>query len=141
MLVVYTYPIPRPSDVLDLSLIPLDDLPTTVLDICDHQRDLVLWFGYLDGWMLNSREEVLLRRALRKFECILFTCFPLALPFAWQNEIRTIYTRDPHGASHINNDGGVIHDGRETEHGHTGSGTPAQRFDYQGGKTGGPPQG
>lgn len=120
MLDVYTYPIPRPPHVLDLSLTPLEDLSTAVMDIYDHQRDVVLWFGYLDGWMLNPREEVLLRKALRKFHCILFTCFPLSLSFAWQNEIRTIYTDSSHGASHINHDGRAVHDGRTTEHGHTG---------------------
>lgn len=141
MLEVYTYPIPRPAHSLDLSFLPLQELPTAVLDIYDHQREVVLWFGYLDGWMLTSREEILLRKALRKFHCILFTCVPLALPLAWQNEITTIYTATPNGASHINNDGGIIHDGSETEHGHSGSGTPAERIDYQSGKAGGPAQG
>ena len=141
MLDVYTYRIPRPSDVLDLSLIPLEDLPTTVIDICDHQRDVVLWFGYLDGWMMSPREEVLIRKALRTFHCILFTCVPLALPLAWQNEIQTIYTADPYGGSNINHNGCTVHDGRETEHRHTGARTPTQRIDYQGGKTGSPAQG
>ncbi len=119
MLDVYTYPISRPPHSLDLSLTPLEDLSTAVMDIYDHQRDAVLWFGYLDGWMLNPREEVLLRKALRKFHCVLYTCFPLSLSFAWQNEIGTIYTDSSHGASHINHDGRAVHDGRTTEHGHT----------------------
>ena len=141
MLDVYTYPIPRPANTLDLSLTPLEELPTAVLDICDHQRDVVLWFGYLDGWMLNPREEVLLRRALRKFDCVLYTCFPLSLSFAWQNEIRTIYTARSHGATNTDNDGGTVHNGRTTEHRHSGSGTTFERIDHQGGKTGSPPQG
>lgn len=141
MLEVYTYPIPRPPRSLDLSFLPLNELPTAVLDIYDHQRDVVLWFGYLDGWMLTSREEILLRKALRKFDCVLFTCVPLALPLAWQNEIQTIYTADPYGGSNINHNGRTVHDGRETEHGHTGARAPAERIDYQGGKTGSPAQG
>ena len=141
MLEVYTYCISRPARAIDLSLTPLEELSTAVLDIYDHQREGTLWFGYLDGWMLTPREEVLMRKALRKFDCILFTAVPLALPFAWQNEIRTIYTRDPHGDSHINNDGSLVHDGREIEHRHSGSGTSFERIDHQGGKTGCPPQG
>ena len=141
MLEVYTYPISRPTGVIDLSLTPLDELPTAVLDICHHQRDATLWFGYLDGWMMTPREEVLLRKALRKFECILFTCVPLALPLAWQNEIRTIYTANPHGASHINHDGRAVHDGRQTEYGHSRAGTSAERMHHQDREAGCPPQG
>lgn len=141
MLDVYAYPIPRPSGVIDLSLIPLDELPTAVIDICDHQRDVTLWFGYLDGWMLNPREEVLLRKALRKFQCILFTSVPLALPLAWQNEIGTIYTANPHGASHINHDGRTVHDERQTEHRYTGSGTSFERIHHQDREAGSPAQG
>ena len=141
MLTVYTYPFPRPSHALDLSLIPLDELPTAVMDIHDHQRDAVLWFGYLDGWMLTPREEVLLRKVIRKFDCILFTCFPLSLSFAWQNEIDVIYTARPHGASHINHDGRVVHDGRTFEHGHSRSGTSFERVHHQGGETGSSSQG
>ena len=121
MLDVYTYPIPRPSGALDLSLTPLDELADTVLDICAHQRDVVIWFGYLDGWMLNPREEVLIRKALRKFPCVVVTCFPLALSLAWQNEIRTIYTTEGNGGSHTDNNGGAVHDGRKAGYGHSGS--------------------
>lgn len=126
MLDVYVYPIPRPSGAIDLSLTPLDELPTAVMDIYEHQREAVLWFGYLDGWMLTPREEVLMRKALRKFDCQLFTCFPLALPLAWQNEIRTIYTVRPHGASHIDHDGRAVHDGRETEYRHSSTRTASE---------------
>jgi hypothetical protein len=93
MLTVYTYPVPRPAGALDLSLMPLDELADAVSDICNHQRDAVLWFGYLDGWMLVPREEVLIRKALRKFPCVLVTSFPLALSPAWKNEIDVLYTQ------------------------------------------------
>lgn len=117
MLDVYTYSIDRPPQSLDLSLTPLDELADAVMDIYDHQRDVVLWFGYLDGWMLTPREEVLLRKALRKFDCALVTCFPFSLSLAWQNEIKTIYTTGGNGAPHTDNDGGAVHDGREAGHG------------------------
>ena len=121
MLDVYTYPLPRPAECLDLSLTPLDELADTVLDICSHQRGAVLWFGYLDGWMLAPREEVLIRKALRKFTCVLVTCFPLSLSLAWQNEIGTIYTVDGNGASYSDNHGGTVHNEREAGHGRLGS--------------------
>ena len=141
MLEVYTYPIPRPAGAIDLSLTPLDELASAVVDIHDHQREGILWFGYLDGWMLSPREEVLVRKALRKFDCLLFTAVPLALPFAWQNEIKTIYTRDPHGASNTHDNGGIVHDGRSVEYGRAGSGASAERRHYQGGEAGSPPPG
>ncbi len=116
MLDIYTYPVPRPPGSLDLSLLPLDSLAAAVTDICDHQHGIVLWFGYLDGWMLTPREEVVLRRAIRKFECHLVTSVPVSLSVAWQNELRTVYTGDPHGDSHTHHHGGVIHNGSETGH-------------------------
>ena len=121
MLDVYTYPIPRPAGCIDLSLTSLDSLADTVLDICNHQRDVVIWFGYLDGWMVTPREEVLIRKALRKFTCILITHFPLSLSLAWQNEIRTIYTADGNGASYVDHHGCAVHNGREAGHGRLGS--------------------
>lgn len=121
MLDVYTHPIPRPAGCIDLSLTPLDELADTVLDICAHQRDVVVWLGYLDGWMVTPREEVLIRKALRKFTCVLVTCFPLSLSLAWQNEIRTIYTAEGNGASYTDNHGGAVYDGRKAGHGCLGS--------------------
>ena len=117
MLDVYTYCTSRPPGCLDLSLLPLDELTTAVLDICAHQREGVLWLGYLDAWMLTPREEVLIRKALRKFTCVLVTAFPLSLSLAWQNEIRTIYTAGGNGSSYSDNHGGAVHDGREAGHG------------------------
>ena len=93
MLTVYTYPVPRPPGALDLSLTPLDELADAAMNVYNHQRDITIWFGYLDGWMLAPREEVLLRNLLRKFPCVLVTLFPLALSPAWKNEIDTLYTQ------------------------------------------------
>jgi hypothetical protein len=130
MLDVYMYPIPRPPGSLDLSQTPLDSLADAVVDICDHQRDVVLWFGYLDGWMLNPREEALIRKALRKFTCILVSCVPLALSVAWQNELRTIYTAKPYGATHIDDNGSAVHDGSKTGYGDSGEHTTAGQFNH-----------
>ena len=69
MLEVYTFKVERPPHWIDLSMTPLEELAQTVEDICVHQTDVRLWFGYLDGWMLTPHEEVILRKALRKFTC------------------------------------------------------------------------
>jgi hypothetical protein len=120
MLDVYTHPIPRPQGSLDLSLTPLDELADTVLDICAHQKDIVIWFGYLDGWMLTPRDEVLLRKALRKFTCIVVSCFPVAFSLAWQNEIRAVITSEGNGFPHTDHNGRSVHNEREAGYGHSG---------------------
>ena len=100
MLTVYTRPTQRPpGTTVDLSAIPLDGLIDAALAVHAHQSSAVLWFGYLDGWMLTPHEEVLLRKVLRKFECSLVSAFPLSLSQAWKNEIRTIYTTEGNGAA------------------------------------------
>ena len=92
MLTVYTHRIPKPKDCLDFSTIPLDELCDAAIAVHDHQKGLHIWLGYIDGWMLNPREEAILRRILRKFHCSLVTHFPFALSQSWKNEIDTIYT-------------------------------------------------
>lgn len=93
MLDVYTFRTSRPADAIDVSTLPLDELPAAMQDMCAHQTHAVVWLGYLDGWMLSPREEILMRPALRKLTCILVTAFPLALPHAWQNEIDKVFTQ------------------------------------------------
>lgn len=121
MLVVYTYQRFRPQNTIDLSTIPLNEFAQSVQDIVDHQKDVELWFGYLDGWMLQPKEEVIMRKALRKFECHAVSFFPLSLPQSWKNEIRTIYTIKPHGDSDTDNNGGAVHHGGPIGYGGIGS--------------------
>lgn len=121
MLTVYTYPETRPRGTIDLSTIPLSELAGHVQDIVHHQRNVQLWFGYLDGWMLTPQEDVLLRKAIRKFECFVVSSFPLAFSQSWKNEIRFIYTARPHGATNSNDNGGIVHNGHEIGYGSVGS--------------------
>jgi hypothetical protein len=121
MLIVYTYPRFRPSNTIDLSTIPLNELAQTVQDIVDHQKDIELWFGYIDGWMLTPHEDVLLRKALRKFTCHVVSFFPLSLSQSWKMEVQTIYTDKPHGDSDSNNHGSSVHDGSSIGYGGVGS--------------------
>lgn len=117
MLTVYTYRIPKPMHVFDVSDTPLDELADRCLDIFHHQRDVTLWFGYLDGWMLNPREEVLLRKVIRAFPCVCVSLFPLAFSQAWKNEIDTIYTDSSHGDANSNHNGGSLQHGSSFEYG------------------------
>ena len=99
MLVVYTHRIPKPADCMDLSGLPLDELCEAALNICEHHKTGVIWLGYLDGWMLTPREEVVMRDLIRRFSCSLVSHFPVSLPHAWKNEIKTIYTSQSNGDS------------------------------------------
>lgn len=121
MLVVYTYPRFRPQNTIDLSTIPLNEFAQTVQDIVDHQRNVELWFGYIDGWMLTPHEEVILRKAIRKFECHAVSFFPLAFSQSWKNEIRSIYTDRLDGEPDTHNNGSSLHNGCEIGYGGVGS--------------------
>ncbi len=93
MLTVYTYKIPKPEHCIDLSMLSLSELVESVVSISNHQKnETIIWFGYLDGWMLCPQEEVLFRKIIRTFPCILVSHFPLSLSQAWKNEIDILYT-------------------------------------------------
>jgi hypothetical protein len=116
MLSVYTYPIPKPVDVFDLSETPLEQLADTATAILTHHKTAVIWFGYLEGWMLTPMEEVRLRKVIRAFPCIAVSRVPLSFSNAWKMEIDTIYTASPHGHSDSDDNGGLAHAGREVQH-------------------------
>lgn len=99
MLVVYTYPTTRPADAMDLSVLPLDEVCEAAMTICEHHKTGKIWLGYLDGWMLTPREEVVMRRLIRNFACSLVSKYPVSLPHAWKNEIETIYTAPLNGGT------------------------------------------
>ena len=109
MLTVYMFRTEKPPGAFDLSTIPLDELAAAVSAIVAHHTSGHVWLGYMEGWMLSPREEVLLRPALRGFECSCVSFFPLALPHAWKNELDTIYTTEGNGASKAHDNGGAVH--------------------------------
>ena len=121
MLILYTYPRFRPQKTIDLATVPLQEFAHTVQNIVDHQKDVELWFGYIDGWMLTPHEEVILRKAIRKFECHAVSFFPLAFSQCWKNEIRFIYTDNPHGEPDTDNNGSSVHYGSAIGYGGFGS--------------------
>jgi hypothetical protein len=76
MLTVYTYPISKPDDCYDVSKLSLEDgFLETIRSIIEHQKGGTIWFGYLEGWMLTPHEEVILRKAIRNFHCIVVSHF------------------------------------------------------------------
>jgi hypothetical protein len=119
MLTVYTYTIPKPADVFDLSETPLEKIAETATAILSHHKTAVIWFGYLEGWMLTPMEEVQLRAVIRAFPCIAVSRVPLSFSNAWKMEIDTIYTTPPHGDPQTDNHGGSVFAGREGEHDNT----------------------
>ena len=116
MLTVYTYPIPKPTDCYDVSKLSLEDgFLETVCSIIEHQKDGTIWFGYLEGWMLTPHEEVILRKAIRTFHCIVVSHFPLSFSQAWKNEIDWVYTvRKHNGSTDTHNNGSTVHNGSKT---------------------------
>lgn len=121
MLVVYTYHRERPPKSIDLSIIPLQDLATNIQSIVQHHEKADIWFGYLEGWMLSPQEEVLIRKAIRKFTCHVVSFFPLSFSQSWKNEILSIYTTDLNGRSNTHDNGCIIHDGEAIGYGGIGS--------------------
>jgi len=115
MLTIYTYPIPKPPNCYDMSRLSLEDtFVDTIKSFSDHQTTGTLWLGYLDGWMLTPCEEVILRKAIRTFNCIVVSKFPHSFSHAWKNEIDWVYTINPNnGPSHTHDNGSSLHDERK----------------------------
>jgi hypothetical protein len=115
MLTIYTYRIPKPAECYDMSRLSLEEsFVDTIKSISEHQTSGTIWFGYLEGWMLTPYEEVILRKALRTFHCIVVTRFPHSFSHAWKNETDWVYTEPPnHGSPDTHNNGRTLHDGRQ----------------------------
>ena len=73
MLTVYVYNARKPADCFDLSYQTLDTFTDTALGILAHHKTAVLWFGYLEGWMLTPEDETKLRAVIRAFDCHVVT--------------------------------------------------------------------
>jgi hypothetical protein len=115
MLTIYTYRIPKPAECYDMSRLSLEEsFVDTIKSISEHQTSGTIWFGYLEGWMLTPYEEVILRKALRTFHCIVVTRFPQSFSHAWKNETDWVYTEPPNnGSPDTHNNGRTLHDGRQ----------------------------
>ena len=136
MLTVYTYRIPKPPNCLDVSGLLLDELKESITAIVNHQKRCTVWLGYLDGWMLTPMEEVILRKLLRNFDCIVISKYPLSFSQAWKNEIVSVYNDSLNGLSNINDNGSALHNGCPPGNEQVSGDTSADRQDNQNRKTG-----
>jgi hypothetical protein len=116
MLIVYVYPAKKPADCFDLSYEPLNGFADTALGILAHHKTAVLWFGYLEGWMISPEDETRMRAVIRTFDCHVMSREPLSFSQAWKNEISVVHVRDINGASNSNNDGGAVDSERPSQH-------------------------
>lgn len=109
----------RNKSTIDLSKIPSDQLADECDRILQHHAGCILFLGFVEpGWMLDPRHEARIRLAIRKFESHIVTLHLESLPFAWKNEIDTLYTKDSKdGCPKTINDGCVVHDEPETTNG------------------------
>jgi len=109
----------RNKCTIDLSKIPSDQLADECDRILQHHADCILFLGFLEpGWMLDPRHEARIRLSIRKFESYIVTLHLESLPFAWKNEIDTLYTKDSKdGRSKAIDDGCIVHAELETTNG------------------------
>jgi hypothetical protein len=106
MLHVYLFET-KPDCMIDLSRIPSSELANECIKIMNHHNECIIFFGFLEpGFMLDMKDEAVLRRCIRKFECHLI-CFHLeSLPFSWKNEIEFIYSKNQkNGSTKVINNG------------------------------------
>jgi hypothetical protein len=95
MLYVYTYPTTLKCD-FDLSKTSLQDLGKECKNIVEHHisQDKTVYLGYLDGWMLDPIQSVVLRQLIRKFKVYMVSVFPEHLPHAWKTDIHTVFVKN-----------------------------------------------
>jgi hypothetical protein len=131
MLTVYLYNTPKPPGCFDLSLVPMTGLADAALAILTHHKTAVIWFGYLEGWMLDAAEETRMRAVIRTFECHVVSKEPMSFSQAWKNEMYVIHLQPSHGAPHTHNHGGAVHSQRPFEHEPPSGVPPIDGFDHQ----------
>jgi hypothetical protein len=116
MLTVYLYNAPKPPGCFDLSLEPMSSLADVALGIFSHHKTATIWFGYLEGWMLDQTDETRMRSVIRAFDCHVVSREPLSFSHAWKNEMSAIHLQEMHGDSDTHDNGGSLHGERAPEH-------------------------
>ena len=101
------------------------------LGVFSHHKTATIWFGYLEGWMLDPMEETRLRPVIRELDCHVITREPISFSQAWKNEMLVIHLQPLHGVSHTHNDGRFVHSERETEHQAPSGVPPIDGLDHQ----------
>jgi len=132
MLTVYLYNTEKPPGCFDLSYELVQDLADVALSILAHHKTGLIWFGYLEGWMLSPPDETRLRTVIRNFHCHVVTREPLSFSQAWKNEIDHVYTSEAHGPSRIDHNGGSVYSERAIEHQPPSGVSPLDGVHHQG---------
>ena len=97
---------------MDLSLEPLTSMTDAALGVFSHHKTATIWFGYLEGWMLDPMEETRLRPVIRELDCHVITREPISFSQAWKNEIDWVYTvGEDNGSPDSHNNGRFVHNG------------------------------
>ena len=107
----------RSHCTIDVSKLSSDMLADECEKIMQHHKDCILFLGYLDvGWMLDPKHEARIRQVIRKFETHV-VCFHMeSIPFAWKNEIDTVYFQSPkNGDTKVIDNGCAIHSQPESK--------------------------
>jgi hypothetical protein len=101
----------RSKCTIDLSKISIEFLADECDKLVQHHKSCVLFLGYLDpGWMLDPKHEARVRHAIRKFETHMISFHIESIPFAWKNEIDTVYYQSPkNGGTKTINNGSAVH--------------------------------
>ena len=85
----------RKKCTIDLSKISSEQLADECERIVQHHNSCVLFLGFLEpGWMLDPKHEARIRNSIRKFETYMISFHPESIPFAWKNEIDTVYLKE-----------------------------------------------
>ena len=122
MLHVYTYLKSfeeiRSKCTIDLSKVQSDQLADECERILQHHASCILFLGFLEpGWMLDPKHEARVRNCVRKFETHMVCLHIESIPFAWKNEIDTVYLKHiKHGLSESIDDGCSVLPESKIEH-------------------------
>lgn len=77
---------------INISQLPSSEIIVQCESILRHHSDASIFLGFLEpGWMLSSEAQTRMRPVFRKFK-VGFVCFhEESIPFAWKNEIETVF--------------------------------------------------
>lgn len=135
-----------PSNFIDLSKVPSENLVKAVTDYCNHHSTGHMYIGYLDPLlMLHPMEETLLRRGFTQCDISVIVSNPFLLPLSWKNgtcRLRVIegpvkYVSIPK----TDHNGGTSHVQDEGEHGRASTQTSDKREPDKGRKKRSAPKG
>lgn len=104
-------------EILDWSDSTPGEMVSQSETVLQHHKEIGIFLGYLDGWMLSLTDEIRMRPLIRKFPVCVVSRWPCAFSVAWKNELEYLGVNEPNGLSNSNNDGSSGKDAVQDEHG------------------------